>query len=237
MAKFLLVSGAFQGGWVWRDVASRLASKGHEAHTPTLTGCGYLCNGFREGQGLQTYIDDLLNYLEFEDLEDVVLGAHSYSGMIVAAAAVAMQARDRIRKLVFMDAVIPEAGRSFADMAGEGFQQLLAKQAADGWKVNPWPLPMFGVSGERTEWFGARVRPFPLAAFTDPFPVEFEPKALAAEFIRCAKTQNPLIQQMGRKAEEFDWRVSTLDSNHSPMTTHPAQLADLLHTAGGGEGA
>jgi pimeloyl-ACP methyl ester carboxylesterase len=229
MAEFLLIHGAFQGGWVWRDVSARLESLGHEAHRPTLTGCGYLSAGLREGQGLQTYINDVLQYMEFEGLERVVLGAHSYSGMVCAA--VAMQASNRIRKLVFMDAVIPEAGRSFADMAGSGFQGMLQKQVEDGWKVNPWPLPMFGVSEDTAAWFGPRVRPFPLAAFTDPFPSDFDPDAVDAEHIRCARTKNPMIQMMGQKAENSGWRVSTLDSDHSPMTTHPEQLARLLDEA------
>ena len=82
MATFVLVHGAFQGGWVWQKAAALLRSQGHEVHTPTFSGCGYLSQGMRQEDDLNTSVDGLLKYLEFEGLGEVILVAHSFSGMI-----------------------------------------------------------------------------------------------------------------------------------------------------------
>ncbi|MGE4299673.1 MAG: alpha/beta fold hydrolase [Desulfovibrionaceae bacterium] len=227
MATFVLVHGAFQGGWVWRDVARELAGMGHEAHTPTLSGCGHLHHGFRQGIDLHTYVLDVLNYLQFEALRDVVLVAHSYSGMVCGA--VAMCVPHLIRRLVFADAVIPASQTSFAAMAGEAFRHVLDSHTVGGWKVKPWALPMFGVPESKAEWFGARVCEFPLAAFTEPLPGEFDPRVVDGACITCTNTANRFINAMADKAFGLGWPVSSLESNHSPMTTHPHELAVLLH--------
>lgn len=225
-ARFVLVHGAFQGGWVWKDVAWRLQSSGHEAHTPTLSGCGYLSNGFREGLGLHDYIQDVSNYFFFHDLTDVILVAHSYSGMVCAA--VAQRMPQLIRRLVFVDAVIPESNRSFADLGGETFQSMLDAHRTANWKVRPWPLPVFGVPENLTDWFAPRLRDFPEAAFTSAFPGEFGFDPASSAFFACSATRNPLIRSMAGRAGQLGWPVASLDSDHSPMTTHPAQLAELL---------
>lgn len=226
MASFVLVHGAFQGGWVWKDVVARLQTAGHDAHAPTLSGCGYLSNGFREGLGLHAYIQDVASYLFYHDLVDVILVGHSYSGMVCAAAASRMP--QMIRRMVFVDAVIPESNRSFADLGGEAFRAMLDAHRAGDWKVNPWPLPVFGVPEARADWFAPRLRPFPEAAFTTPFPGEFDPELTPGAFVACAGTRNPLIKKMAGKAKDLGWPVESLDSDHSPMTTHPEQLADVL---------
>lgn len=226
MASFVLVHGAFQGGWVWKDVVARLQAAGHDAHVPTLSGCGYLSNGFKEGLGLHAYIQDVSNYFFFHDLTDVILVAHSYSGMVCAA--VAQRMPQLIRRLVFVDAVIPESNRSFADLGGEAFQSMLEVHRTANWKVRPWPLPVFGVPENRADWFAPRLRDFPEAAFTALFPGEFDPGSVSSAFVACGATRNPLIRSMADRAGQLGWPVSSLDSDHSPMTTHPAQLADLL---------
>lgn len=226
MARFVFVHGAFQGGWVWKLVSDLLQEKGHEIHTPTLSGCGYLSHGLREGFDLNTYIDDIVDYIRTEDLKDVVLVAQSYSGMICGA--VIAQVSELLRRAIFLDAVIPEQGRSFVDIAGAPFDQMLGKHR-DGFKINPWPLPVFGVEGDKAPWFQQRLCPFPEAAFRTPLPVAFDPNATEVSFITCTKTMAPFIRAQAETARSLRWPIREFDEGHCSMVMNPQLVADTFH--------
>jgi len=226
MATIVLVHGAFQGGWVWREVAALLRSQGHAVHTPTLTGCGHLHHGARENAGLHAYINDVTDYLFYEGLEDVVLAGHSFSGLVLGG--VAARAARLLRRAVFVDAVIPESDRSFVDVAGEAFRHMLEGNRVNGGRIRPWALKVFGVPAEREDWFKPRLCDFPAAAFLTPFPGEFDPAAVDAAYVTCRNTASPFIRAMAAKARGLDWPVSELDSGHCPMVTCPEALAARL---------
>jgi len=226
MSTFLFVHGAFQGGWVWRQAADKLARNGHDVHAPTLSGCGYLNRNGADGSDLTAFIDEVVGYVEMEDLEDFVLVAHSFSGMICGA--VMMRIPEQIRHAVFVDAIIPEPGRSFADIGGEPFRQMLEKHRRENGTIAPWPLPVFGVNGEGTAWFAPRLRPFSGQAFTTPFPDPFDPHRTPASYISCQETMSPFIRAMAAKAEEYGWPKMTLASGHCPMVTCPDELVKAL---------
>lgn len=226
MSTMLLVHGAFQGGWVWSETAAALAQRGHAVHRPTLSGCGYLHHGFRNGYDLNTYIQDISNYIQFEGLDDFILVAHSYSGMICGA--VASRTPHLINRVIYVDALLPETNRSFVDIAGEGFRHMLEAHKTKGGRIMPWPLQVFGVPDEKADWFRTRLCDFPESAFTAPFPGEFDPTAVPAAYITCEKTPSPFIRAMAGKAERYGWHLSTLDSGHCSMTSHPRELADIL---------
>jgi pimeloyl-ACP methyl ester carboxylesterase len=227
MATFILVHGAFQGGWVWRFVARDLRAMGHDVHTPTFSGCGYLHHGLREGIELNTFIQDIDNYIHFEEVLDPILVAHSYSGMICSA--IMMRIPHRLRQVVFLDAIIPEPGCSFAETAGEAFRLMLDSHRLNAWKVKPWPIQVFGVSGEQSQWFQSRLCTFPLQAFLAPFPGEFDAEATYASFISCTLTTSPFIRKMAEKAVSLGWPVIELEAGHCPMVTQPSKLAGLLN--------
>src|SRR5882724_5080715 len=75
---FLLVHGAWHGGWCWRRVADRLTARGHTVFTPTLTGLGERSHLLGAGIGLSTHVADVVNVVKWERLTDVVLVGHSY---------------------------------------------------------------------------------------------------------------------------------------------------------------
>ena len=77
---FVLVHGAWHGGWCWQRVADRLRSGGHIVFTPTLTGLGERSHLLRAGIDLKTHIADVVNVMKWEQLSDVVLCGHSYGG-------------------------------------------------------------------------------------------------------------------------------------------------------------
>ena len=113
MAKFVLVHGAFQGGWIYARVARLLREAGHEVHTPTLTGLGERSHLAHHAINLDTHIQDIVSVFKHEDIADAILCGHSYGGMVIGG--VADLVPERIGNLVFLDAVIPENGKSIAD--------------------------------------------------------------------------------------------------------------------------
>lgn len=106
---FVLVHGTWHGGWVWRDVKARLEKAGHTVLTPTCTGCGERVHLASPEVGLETHIQDIVNVLRFNELSNVILVGHSFSGITITG--VADREKDRVRRIVFFDAVVPRPGR------------------------------------------------------------------------------------------------------------------------------
>lgn len=168
MATFVIVHGAFGGGWEWTPVAQALRQSGHEVYTPTLSGMGERSHlGLRVG--LTTHVEDIVAVLEFEDLHNVVLCGASYGGMAVSAAA--GQFPERISLVVYIDALIPRDGESGLDLLPPGFGETVrADPDGDGWvRVPPAILPPEGlIPEEERAHYVARLRPQPIATFTEP---------------------------------------------------------------------
>jgi pimeloyl-ACP methyl ester carboxylesterase len=119
----VLVHGAWHGGWCYGRVADLLRAAGHRVYTPTLTGLGERSHLLTPSVDLSTHIADIINMIRWEDIRQIVLVGHSYGGMVVTGAADAMT--DRVSALVYLDAFLPTAGRSFHDIlppeVAEGF--------------------------------------------------------------------------------------------------------------------
>ncbi|GAB6191822.1 alpha/beta fold hydrolase [Desulfocastanea catecholica] len=195
-------------------------------HTPTLAGCGYLARPGSQKSDLHDYIADIRGYIEFEDLREIILVAHSFSGMVCGA--LMMQIPERIRHAVFIDAVLPESQQSFTDLAGELFRLMLEEHHLEDGSVKPWPLQVFGVTSPETSWFSARLRPFSYKSFHTPFPEIFDPKRVPASFISCRGTVSPYIQAMGGKAKANGWPLMEINTGHCPMVTAPVNLARTI---------
>ena len=195
-------------------------------HSPTLSGCGYLYPEIRPEHELGTYIKDMTSYLDIEDLNEILLVGHSYSGMICCA--LMMQSPQRIRQAIFIDAVIPESNQSFVDIAGEQFKQMLDQHRLDNDLVRPWPGKVFGVTGPEASWFEPRLRPFPSPAFYTNFPGIFNPAIRPISYISCCQTMSPFIREMANRAKELFWPVHELDAGHCPMITCPEALVEVL---------
>jgi pimeloyl-ACP methyl ester carboxylesterase len=113
---FLLVHGAWHGGWCWRRVADLLEKRGHKVFTPTLTGLGERSHLLDAKVNLTTHITDIVNVIKWERLSDIVLVGHSYGGMVITGVAEEVEAA--IASIVFLDAFVPENGQSLLDMGG-----------------------------------------------------------------------------------------------------------------------
>jgi pimeloyl-ACP methyl ester carboxylesterase len=166
MATYVLVHGSASGGWIWRSVAKILRAAGHEVFTPTLTGMGDRVHLMNPTVGLGTHVQDVVNMLYFEDLRDVILVGHSYTGMVITG--VADRALERVRHIVYMDATIPRNGESQADIIGEA----MASAKADARMIDGVLMAVVPGSTIDTmisdnlrqngqDWMIERVRPLP----------------------------------------------------------------------------
>src|SRR5829696_5503835 len=135
MATFVLVHGAFVGGWCWRWVAPYLRGAGHDVYNPTLTGHGERVHLASPRVDLETHIEDVVNVLRYEDLSGVVLVGWSYGGMVVAGAA--DRAPERVSHIVYLDSDVPRDGDTSAPRSAHAKLEALARAHGDGWRVPP----------------------------------------------------------------------------------------------------
>ena len=127
MATYVLVHGAWHGGWCWQRVTPLLRAAGHEVLTPTLTGLGERSHLANSAIDLNTHIQDVVNVLEYEDLRKVILVGHSYGGMVITG--VSERVPERLTHLVYLDAFVPRDGQSLLGFVGEPLRTAIQEQA------------------------------------------------------------------------------------------------------------
>ena len=236
MASFVLLHGAWHGGWCWAGVAAALRARGHAVTTPTQTGLGERRRLMSREITLETFGSDLLEHLFFEDLRDVVLVGHSFGGNAVSIAA--ERAPERLRRLVYLDALVLEGGESgLSRVPGDvAAARRAAAEAHDGGVSIPPPDPSaFGVEDPAAAAaLAARLTPHPLSVYEAPLPISGPPGGgLPAVYVRCtAPVYAPLVASVDR-ARAHGWPVVELAAGHDAMWTAPAALADLLEAVAG----
>jgi pimeloyl-ACP methyl ester carboxylesterase len=229
---FVLVHGAWHGGWCWRSVADRLTAKGHKAFTPTMTGLGERSHLLDAKIGLATHITDIVNVINWEGLTDIVLVGHSYGGIIITG--VAEQAQSTISSIVFLDAFVPKNGQSLADTASQSFRDSLAAAVQKGeFALAPVPAAGFRVNEKDRAWVDAMCTPHPLATFTDKAIVTGARDRIGKKtYIRAKGYPSLAFDGYQAQLEKIaDWRVYELPCGHDAMVDLPAELTDLLLTA------
>ncbi|HVE78464.1 MAG TPA: alpha/beta hydrolase [Gemmatimonadaceae bacterium] len=222
---YVLVHGAWGGGWAFRRLDSLLTAAGHVVHRPTLTGLGERAHLARPDVNLTTHVTDVVNLLLFEDLRDVVLVGHSYGGMVISG--VAERAPERIRHLVFIDAFVPEDGESVATARGgrsTGLVDRMLAEAKDGMLVPAWVKPETPLPHDV---------PQPAATFTEPLALR-SPAArrIPGTYILTVEPAAPEADDpfapFSRRAKARGWRHHILAADHIPERSAPHPLAALL---------
>jgi pimeloyl-ACP methyl ester carboxylesterase len=220
---FVVAHGAWSSAWAWKRVFPLMAARGHRLVVPTYTGLGERAHLANPDIDLDTHITDVTNALFYEDLRDVTLIGHSYGGMV--ATGVADRARDRIVRLIYLDAFVPDDGQSFYDVTG-GADQGRAN-AVDGWLVPPNPPPP-DTSPEDIAWLTPRRRHHPIKSLEQPLVLTQGPLTLPINYVLCTKSE--AFRRFWEKAKTAGWTVHELDASHSPNVTAPEALAALLET-------
>ncbi len=249
----VLVPGACLGGWAWRSVAARLRSVGHEVYPATLTGLGERVHLADADVDLDTHIADVVNLLDYEDLNDVVLVGHSYSGIVVTG--VADRRPERIAAVVYLDTSPVPDGTAIADLQTPEQRERQRHEVmtrGEGWL---WPVPdreslssgvwgsAYGLTPADLELIEARATAQPYATFTSPLKLigdaEHDVRKVA---IFCSKegislaTVRELIARRDPRAAAFsgdEWELHELPTGHWAMFSLPEGLAELLHGIAG----
>jgi pimeloyl-ACP methyl ester carboxylesterase len=226
---FVMVHPAWHGGWCWKKVLPLLRAAGHDVFTPTLTGLGERVHLLSPDIDLDTHIDDVLGVLEYEDLHDVALVGHSSSGMVITG--VAARALDRISRLVYLDAFLPEDGKALRDYAPAKMLDEMVRTRGDGWRLPPFMFARdFGITDSSdAEWVDALLGDQPYRTFTQP--VDLGGTSLDGIQREYILTTHGTFEPHAERAKQQGFVYHELfTAGHHAMVTQPDALADLLLT-------
>lgn len=234
MPHYVLVHGAWHGGWCWARVLPLLRAAGREAYAVTLTGVGERAHLLNADIRLATHVQDVLNLIRSEELDEVVLVGHSYAGMVITGVADTL-GRERpglIRHLIYVDAVVPKPGESWSSQhPAEVIKgRIDAARKSGGLAIPPPDAEVFGLRAQDREWVNRRQTPQPLAVYQDPLAFDAERIArLPRTFVDCISPPLAVIDVMRQRVrQEPGWRVVELTTGHDPMVSEPQKLAEIL---------
>ena len=228
MATFLVAHGAWSAGWAWKKMRPLLRSRGHELFTPTHTGLGERSHLASADIDLEAHFADILAVLHFEDLKNVVLIGHSYGGMV--ATGVADQARERIAKLVYIDAFAPRDGDSVFSLTPERRTAMMdaANKSGDGWKMPASPMPPDTPETDQA-WAMPRRMPQPIKTFEQKLRLRHGELTLPRHYIYCQRCRpDDGFRRFLERARREGWGHYEIDASHNPHITAPDALATLL---------
>ncbi len=222
---FVIVHGAWAGGWEHKRLAEALQARGHAVYRPTLTGQGERSHLARFGVDLDMHIQDVVNLIEWEGLKDVVLVGHSYGGMVITG--VVDRIPSRFKRVVYLDAFLPEDGESAQSSLGSSVPP---RKAQNGF----FPL------GDATGQPVPHVVPQPEKTFTTPISLKQQDVArkVPTSYILTVdpgrKPSEDMFFRFHERARERGWSCSTMEADHVPHLTQTSALVDLLAPVGGG---
>jgi pimeloyl-ACP methyl ester carboxylesterase len=224
---FVLIHGAWCGGWIWRRVADRLRARGHRVFTPTLTGLADRSHLASAHITLSTHILDVANLIRWEELTDVVLAAHSYAGMVVSGVA-EIAAPGAVAAVVYLDAALPENGKSLADYA-----PLPPRMADAEHLVAPVPAAPPRMNAADAPWLNRMRTPQPVGTFTEPAKLTgaLERIPLKTYVLARGYDGGSLKAFAARAKADPTWRYEELPCGHDMMLAMPDETADLLERA------
>ena len=229
---FVLVHGAWHGGWCWSRVADRLRASGHRVFTPTQTGLGERKHLLSKDITLDTFTADIVNVIEAEELEDVVLVGHSFGGNAISG--VADRMRERIRHLVYLDSLVVEGGKApFDNLAAEvvAARRKAADESSGGVSLPNPPPSVFGVlDAADAEWVKRRLTPHPLSTYISKLNIK-EPVGnhLPRTYVHCTNPSYAALQASRDWVKaQAGWRWAVIATGHDAMVSAPDELTRLL---------
>ena len=221
---FVLIHGAWHGGWCWRFVRPLLDE--HQVFAPSLTGLGERKHLAGPDVDLETHIDDVVNLLEMEDLRDVVLVGHSYGGMVVTGAA--DRARSRIQRLVYLDAFVPQDGKCVLDYVVPERAARMREEGERTGSVAPPPLSLWGITKqEHIDFIKPREVRHPYGCFRQR--IKLGSNSISRTFVYCSSPATGSFDQFAAKyRNDSAWRFYELETGHDAMILMPERVAEIL---------
>ena len=245
MATFVLVHGAWHGGWCWWKVEPLLRRSGNLVYAPSLTGMGersHLAKHMGPAAiDLDIHIKDIQQLLEDEGLEDVVLVGHAYAGMVITG--VAEVCRQRLAHLVYVNGVVPRDGEAMVDqleaVRGPEFTARIRRALDNGQEFLPPPTTAEEIQQrwaiadpEDQSWMLPRLCPQPTASFAQPVSLSSsEAQEIPRSFILSSESG---FDSVAQRARQSGWGLHQLDTGHDPMITKPKDVAEILLKIAGG---
>ena len=226
MTTFILVPGAWLGGWVWKKTTPIFEEKGHKVYPVTLTGMGERVHLASKDVGIETAIQDVLNVIKYNDIDDFILVGHSFAGKVVAA--VADRVPEKVRLLLYLDASRPEKVRT----PQEGFDPTR--------EFGPPPPESLGiplteeiinnlgkdVKGDDRKWMLSKATSWPLKLATEPITLSKSFDGVRSTYIFCSKSGDPVEDIVAGKWGKLEGHYKIIDSGHWPMITKPDELVE-----------
>ena len=218
---FVIVHGAWGGSWAFRQVDSLMTEEGCIVYRPSLSGLGERVHLASSETSLSTHIKDVVNTILFENLNDIILVGHSYGGMVITG--VADSIPERIRKLVYLDAMVPNDGESvmkIMDPKGEG----LARMIRGDFLVPAWV---------KADQKPPKDVPHPLKTFTEPISLKNEKrKSIPVTYILTVdpgkKATEDNFAPSAARAKERGWDVWEMSADHNPQWSAVKELVKVL---------
>jgi pimeloyl-ACP methyl ester carboxylesterase len=230
MATFVLVHGAWHGGWCWKRVRQALQAQGHNVFTPTLTGVADRSHLLSPDVNLDTHINDVVNLIRWEELSAVVLCGHSYGGCVISG--VADRIPDQIGALVYLDAFVLEDGESLYQMLPEdarNAQQDGTLGTGEGWKVPPIPAEAFQVNAQDAGWVNRQCTVQPIGTFQQALKLTGGSGQIAnVAYILATGWDGTPFPPFCERAKAKGWKTLTMDCGHDVMLDRPAELTLAL---------
>jgi len=226
MSTFVLVHGSYQGGWIWKTVGNRLLDVGHRVYRPTLAGSAERKREARVDLTLKDLGQELADLLFYEDLDQVVMVGTSIGGMVVAEAS--EKVPERIKRLIFIDALVPLPGESVPTINSRP-----PHNPADrvyGPRPERAKGQMFtGLSPEMEAWALARYTQQPIAPTDEPVDLQaFWNREWQVDVLRCTEGPLPPEPHQRRTAERLKGSYAELAAGHYPMLSHPNEVTQYL---------
>lgn len=230
---FVLIHGAWHGGWCWRPVADILEAKGHKVFAPSLTGLADRSHLLTSSVDLETHITDIVNLFQWESIENAVLVGHSYGGWPISGAAEKLIGK--IASIVYLDAFVPENGQRGIDLSSSNFQASLREAIAKGELGRPVPkAEAFRIlDAKNAAWVQSKMTPQPTKIATSAITLSGARDRIAKKaYVRASAYPQPSFDKFLAAAKaDKSWRTyefSASEAGHDIMVDAPQRLAQIL---------
>ena len=228
---FLLIHGAWHGGWVWNEISEILRYQRYSVSTPTLTGLGEKKHLLSSKITIDTFIEDVVNHIIFENLNNIILVGHSFAGSVISG--VADKLKDRIQKLIYFDAVILKDGQKPFDIAPKELvkQRIeLAKRFGNGISIPAPSADAFGVFDvKKSLLLEEKLTPHPLSTYQSKLTIKNEiGNGIPLFYIFCNDPVYKSLESSRKVVRKLKWPIFELNAGHDAMLTHPKETLNLL---------
>jgi pimeloyl-ACP methyl ester carboxylesterase len=231
---FVLIHGAWGGGWNYQRVAEALRARGHVVYSPSLTGCGERAHLLTGTVNLSTHIQDVVNLFKYESIEQAVLAGHSYGGMVITG--VADRIPEKISSLVYLDAFLPGDGQSIWDINIPANTAKYLASAGDhgGLAVPSPPASFWNLNANDVPLYEKLTGPHPLACFTERLMLSGAGASIRKRIYVWASElgrPSPFKQFYDRCKGDPAWETHTLACGHEVMMDMPEKTLEILLSA------